>query len=120
MVLTALILYSRSILYMLFLSHLGDLQLAVGSFAIAFANITGYSVLSGLALGIEPLCYQAFGANRPKLLSVTLHRTVIFLFLSSMPISLLWFNMSKILLYLHQDTSITHMGHCRPIAIHRQ
>jgi MATE family multidrug resistance protein len=111
MVLTALILYSRSILSMLFLGHLGDLQLAAGSLAIAFANITGYSVLSGLALGMEPLCSQAFGANRPKRLSVTLHRTVIFLLLSSIPISLLWFNMSKILLYLHQDPSITHMAH---------
>ncbi|KAE8037364.1 hypothetical protein FH972_009957 [Carpinus fangiana] len=120
MVLTALILYSCSILSMLFLGHLGDLQLAAGSFAIAFANITGYSTLSGLALGMEPLCYQAFGANHPKLLYVTLHHTVIFLLLSSIPISLLWFNMSKILLYLYQDPSITHMGHCRPTAIHHQ
>jgi MATE family multidrug resistance protein len=111
MVLTALILYSRSILSMLFLGHLGDLELAAGSLAIAFANITGYSVLSGLALGMEPLCSQAFGANRPKLLSITLHRTVIFLLVSSIPISLLWLNMSKILLYLHQDPSITHMAH---------
>ncbi|RVW96313.1 Protein detoxification 52 [Vitis vinifera] len=105
--LTALILYSRSIFSMLFLGHLGDIQLAAGSLAIAFANITGYSVLSGLALGMEPLCSQAFGAQRPKLLSLTLHRSVIFLLFSSVPISLLWLNMSKILLYLHQDPDIT-------------
>ncbi|TYJ29517.1 hypothetical protein E1A91_A06G073400v1 [Gossypium mustelinum] len=48
--LTGLILYSRSIISMLFLGHLGDIQLAAGSLAIAFANVTGYSVLSGLAL----------------------------------------------------------------------
>jgi MATE family multidrug resistance protein len=114
------VVYSRSILSMLFLGHLGHLQLAAGSLAIAFANITSYSVLSGLALGMEPLCYQAFGANRPKLLFVTLHRTMIFLLLSLIPILLLWFNMSKILLYLHQDPSITHMGHCQLTAIHRQ
>jgi MATE family multidrug resistance protein len=88
MVLIALILYSCSILSILFLSHLGDLQLVAGSLAIAFANITGYFILSSLALGMEPFCYQAFGANRPKLLSVTLHCTMIFL-LSSIPISLL-------------------------------
>ncbi|XWS69945.1 hypothetical protein CRYUN_Cryun03dG0007000 [Craigia yunnanensis] len=51
--LTRLILYSRSIISMLFLGHLGDIQLAAGSLAIAFANITGYSVLSGLALGLH-------------------------------------------------------------------
>ncbi|KAG7984175.1 hypothetical protein I3843_04G145100 [Carya illinoinensis] len=111
MVLTGLILYSRSILSMLFLGHLGDLELAAGSLAIAFANITGYSVLSGLSLGMEPLCSQAFGANRPNLLSITLHRTVIFLLVSSIPIWILWLNMSRILLYLHQDPNITRMAH---------
>ncbi|TXG61477.1 hypothetical protein EZV62_012840 [Acer yangbiense] len=109
--LTALIIYSRSILSMLFLGHLGDLELAGGSLAIAFANITGYSVLSGLALGMEPLCSQAFGAQRPKLLSLTLHRSVIFLLVFSIPISFLWLNISKILLYLHQDPDITNIAH---------
>nr|GEX76631.1 protein DETOXIFICATION 51-like [Tanacetum cinerariifolium] len=74
--LTALILYTRSIISMLFLGQLGETELAAGSLAIAFANITGYSVLSGLALGMEPLCSQAFGAHRPKVMSVTLHRTL--------------------------------------------
>ncbi|WJX30225.1 hypothetical protein P8452_18788 [Trifolium repens] len=72
--LTALIFYARSIISMMFLGKLGDVELASGSLAIAFANITGYSVLSGLSLGMEPLCSQAFGANRPKLLSLTLQR----------------------------------------------
>ncbi|XAR67060.1 hypothetical protein NMG60_11013485 [Bertholletia excelsa] len=109
--LAALILYSRSILSMLFLGRLGDSALAAGSLAIAFANITGYSVLSGLALGMEPLCSQAFGAQRPKLLSLTLHRSVIFLLVTSIPISFLWINMSKILLCLHQDSNITRLAH---------
>ncbi|GAB4839015.1 Protein DETOXIFICATION 51, partial [Ancistrocladus abbreviatus] len=110
--LTSLILFSRSIISMLFLGHLGDVELAAGSLAIAFANITGYSVLSGLALGMEPLCSQAFGANRPKLLSLTLHRSILFLLTSSLPISLLWLNMPKIFLYLlHQDHSITRLAH---------
>ncbi|KAI8024301.1 Protein DETOXIFICATION 51 [Camellia lanceoleosa] len=109
--LTSLIFYSRSILSMLFLGRLGDTELAAGSLAIAFANITGYSVLSGLALGMEPLCSQAFGAQRPKLLSLTLHRSVIFLLVSSIPISFLWIHISEILLYLHQDPIITSLAH---------
>ncbi|KAK4280950.1 hypothetical protein QN277_012501 [Acacia crassicarpa] len=108
--LTSLVFYSRSIVSMIFLGHLGDLPLAAGSLAIAFANITGYSVLSGLALGMEPLCSQAFGANRHKLLSLTLHRCVLFLLLCSIPISLLWLNISTILLLLHQEPHISHMA----------
>nr|GFA91098.1 protein DETOXIFICATION 51-like [Tanacetum cinerariifolium] len=57
--LTALILYTRSIISMLFLGQLGETELAAGSLAIAFANITGYSVLSGLALDILKLTSAA-------------------------------------------------------------
>ncbi|XP_010526432.1 PREDICTED: protein DETOXIFICATION 51-like [Tarenaya hassleriana] len=107
---TALVLYLRSVVSMLFLGRLGDLELAAGSFAIAFANITGYSVLSGLALGMEPLCSQAFGAHRFKLLSITLHRTVVFLLLCSVPISVLWLNVGRISVYLHQDPDIARLA----------
>ncbi|XP_071699239.1 protein DETOXIFICATION 51-like [Rutidosis leptorrhynchoides] len=110
--LTALILYTRSIVSMLFLGHLSNTntELAAGSLAIAFANITGYSVLSGLALGMEPLCSQAFGAHKRKLISITLHRTVIFLLVVSIPITFLWLNSSRILIYLHQDPNITRLS----------
>ncbi|XP_058734261.1 protein DETOXIFICATION 51-like [Vicia villosa] len=108
--LTALIFYSRSMISMMFLGYLGQLELAAGSLAIAFANITGYSVLSGLSLGMEPLCSQAFGANNPKLLSLTLQRCILFLVLCSLPISLLWLNMSQILVSLHQQQNITTMA----------
>ncbi|GLT27930.1 hypothetical protein SLA2020_028950 [Shorea laevis] len=75
---------------MLFLDRFSHIELATHSLAIAFANITGYFVLSGLALGMEPLYSQAFGVQRPKLLSLTLHRFVIFLLVSSIPTSLLF------------------------------
>ncbi|KAJ0591514.1 putative multi antimicrobial extrusion protein [Helianthus annuus] len=107
---TALIFYTRSIISMLFLGRLGETELAAGSLAIAFANITGYSVLSGLALGMEPLCSQAFGARRMKVLSVTLHRTVIFLLVVCLPIGVLWLNTTRILIYLHQDQTIARVA----------
>ncbi|KAG2677391.1 hypothetical protein I3843_12G097700 [Carya illinoinensis] len=106
MVITGLLLYFRSMISMLFLGHLNDLALAGGSLAIGFANITGYSVLSGLAMGMEPICGQAFGAKRFKLLGFTLQRTVILLLFTSIPISLLWFNMKKLLLFCGQNADI--------------
>eukprot|EP00250_Pteridium_aquilinum_P033129 c5226_g1_i1 orf=3-458(-) len=59
-----LLLYGRMVTSMFFLGRLGELELAGGSLAIGLANITCYSVLSGLALGMEPICGQAFGAKR--------------------------------------------------------
>lgn len=106
MILTGLILYSRSMISMLFLGRLGGLPLAGGALAVGFANITGYSILSGLAAGMEPICGQAYGAQRFKLLGLTLQRTILLLLLVSCPIALLWLNMHKILLLCGQDPDI--------------
>ncbi|XP_062153586.1 protein DETOXIFICATION 49 isoform X2 [Alnus glutinosa] len=106
MILTGLLLYSRSMISMLFLGRLGDLALAGGSLAVGFANITGYSILSGLAMGMEPICGQAFGAKKHTLLGLSLQRTVLLLLCTSIPISLLWLNMKKILLFCGQDEAI--------------
>ncbi|CAI0414316.1 unnamed protein product [Linum tenue] len=96
-ILTGLLLYSRSMISMLFLGRLGDLPLAGGSLAIGFANITGYSILSGLSSGMEPICGQAHGAKQYKLLGRTLHRATLLLLLTSLPISILWLNIKPIL-----------------------
>ncbi|KAG0472727.1 hypothetical protein HPP92_014153 [Vanilla planifolia] len=106
LVLMGLLLYVRSMISMLFLGRLGSLPLAGGSLAIGFANITGYSVLSGLAVGMEPICSQSHGAGRPHLLGSALRRTTALLLSASLPISLLWLSMRRILLFCRQDPSI--------------
>ncbi|KAM0900786.1 hypothetical protein ACQ4PT_020407 [Festuca glaucescens] len=106
MILTGLLLYLRSMISMLFLGRLGGLALAGGSLAIGFANITGYSVLSGLAMGMEPICGQAFGAGHYELLGVTMQRTVLLLVAAAVPIAGLWTNMRPLLLLCGQDVGI--------------
>ncbi|KAM7520877.1 hypothetical protein LguiB_019839 [Lonicera macranthoides] len=108
---TGLLIYSRAMISMLFLGYLGELQLAGGSLSIGFANITGYSVISGLAMGMEPICGQAYGAKQMKLLGLTLQRTVLLLLSISLPISFMWLNMKQILLWCGQDEEISSMAH---------
>ncbi|KAJ7547663.1 hypothetical protein O6H91_08G097100 [Diphasiastrum complanatum] len=110
MVVMGLLLYARAMISMLFLGHLGELELAGGSLAIGFANITGYSVLAGLSMGMEPICGQAFGAGRWGLMGLTLQRTIVFLICACLPIGFLWVNMERILLWCGQEKSITHMA----------
>ncbi|KAK9283947.1 hypothetical protein L1049_012204 [Liquidambar formosana] len=109
-VITSLVLCSKSIISVLFLGRLGDIELAGGSLSIGFANITGYSVLKGLAMGMEPICCQAFGAKRWALLCQTYNKTLCLLLLAAIPISLLWLNMEPILLWLGQDQNITSVA----------
>jgi multidrug resistance protein, MATE family len=111
MILTGLIMYLRSMISMLFLGQLGGLALAGGSLAIGFANITGYSVLSGLAMGMEPICGQAYGARRHELLGLTLQRTVLLLLVVSMPVALLWTYMKPILILCGQEGEIASAAH---------
>ncbi|XP_062098575.1 protein DETOXIFICATION 48 [Humulus lupulus] len=109
--LTGLLLYSRAMISMLFLGYLGELELAGGSLSIGFANITGYSVISGLAMGMEPICGQAYGAKQRKLLGLTFQRTVLLLLSTSIPISFMWLNMKNILLWCGQDQEISSVAH---------
>ncbi|XVF36514.1 hypothetical protein REPUB_Repub19eG0064600 [Reevesia pubescens] len=108
---SSLLLYSRALISMLFLGYLGELELAGGSLAIGFANITGYSVISGLAMGMEPICGQAYGAKQWKVLGLTLQRTVLLLLSTSIPISFMWVNMKAILLWCGQDQEISSVAH---------
>ncbi|XVE95122.1 hypothetical protein REPUB_Repub02eG0069300 [Reevesia pubescens] len=108
---SSLLLYTRAMISMLFLGYLGELELAGGSLAIGVANITGYSVISGLAMGMEPICGQAYGAKQWKLLGLTLQRTVLLLLSTSIPISFMWVNMKNILLWCGQDREISSVAH---------
>jgi MATE family multidrug resistance protein len=106
MVGAGILFYMRSLVSMVFLGRLGQLPLAGGSLALGFANITGYSVLSGLAGGMDPVCAQAFGAGRTDLLRTALRRTVLLLLAACVPIGMLWVAMHRVLVSTGQDPDI--------------
>lgn len=95
---------------MLFLGHLGKLELAGGSLALGFSNITGNSILKGLAIGMDPICGQAFGAKRWSVLSQIYLKTLCLLLLVCVPISVLWLNVEPIFSRLGQDAEITQVA----------
>ncbi|XP_010444336.1 PREDICTED: protein DETOXIFICATION 50-like [Camelina sativa] len=103
--------YIRSFISMSILGGLGDDTLASGAFAIAFVNITGYSLFSGLTMGIEPICSQAFGARRYNYVHATIKRGIILLLLISFPIMLVWIYMEKIPGMLLQNQDLVSEAH---------
>lgn len=110
LILTGLIYYLRAMISMMFLGYLGETELAGGALSIGFANITGYSVISGLAMGMEPICGQAYGAKQRSLMCLTLQRTVLFLLSATVPIAFMWINMEKILIRCGQDEAVARMA----------
>ncbi|XP_072960838.1 protein DETOXIFICATION 56-like [Typha angustifolia] len=93
-----------------FLGRLGELELAGGTLGFTFANVTGFSVLTGLCGAMEPICGQAFGAKNYKLMHKTLFMATILLLLASLPISFLWLNVDKILLHFGQQRDIANLA----------
>lgn len=61
------------------------------------ANITGYAVYQGLATSLDTLCAQAYGSGRKKLVGLQLQRMVYFLWLITIPISIIWLSGTAIL-----------------------
>lgn len=101
------VVYLRAMVSVLCLGRLGPLDLAGGALAIGLTNITGHSVLFGLASGLEPLCAQAFGSKNYDLLTLSLQRAVLLLTLAALPIALLWLHVGPILVALGQDPTIS-------------
>ncbi|KAL3508117.1 hypothetical protein ACH5RR_033499 [Cinchona calisaya] len=102
--------YLKNMISVVCMGRLGSLELAGGALAIGFTNITGYSVLSGLAMGMEPLCSQAFGSRNISIASLILRRTILMLLFASLPIGLLWINLKPLMLSLHQDREVVDIA----------
>ncbi|KAL0332448.1 UNVERIFIED_CONTAM: protein DETOXIFICATION 14 [Sesamum calycinum] len=92
---------------MMMVGHLGELALSGAAVATSLANVTGLSVLFGMASALETLCGQAFGAKQYQKLGVYTYASIICLLLVCLPISLLWIFMDKLLIFMGQDPSIS-------------
>ncbi|CAM0884599.1 unnamed protein product [Alopecurus aequalis] len=90
----------------MFVGHLGELPLAGASLATSLANVTGFSLLAGMASALDTLCGQAFGARQYHLLGVHKQRAMLVLALACVPIAVVWANTTQILLFLGQEPSI--------------
>ncbi|XP_019155798.1 PREDICTED: protein DETOXIFICATION 56-like [Ipomoea nil] len=93
-----------------FLGRLGELSLSGATLGFTFANVTGFSVLTGLNFALEPICGQAFGAKNFRLLHKTLVMAASLLLIISLPIALLWINVDKILLRFGQQEDVSIMA----------
>ncbi|XP_022932060.1 protein DETOXIFICATION 54-like isoform X2 [Cucurbita moschata] len=102
--------FLRQVVSVLFLGRIGSLELAGGALAIGFTNITGYSVMVGLAAGLEPICSQAYGSKNWDLLCLSLQRMILILLVATIPIAFLWINLDNIMVFLGQDPQITGMA----------
>ncbi|KAI8147723.1 mate-domain-containing protein [Fennellomyces sp. T-0311] len=89
------------------LGHLGPTELAASALASMFANVSAWSVAFGTATALDTLCSQAWtGARDKTLVGVHLQRALLILGLMFIPIAIVWWNATRILLALNQEPEL--------------
>jgi MATE family multidrug resistance protein len=110
MVCVALLQYLLIVVSVMFVGHLGELELASASIASSFAGVTGTSAIIGMASALDTLCGQAFGAKQYHMLGIYMQRAIFVLYLVCIPISLVWWNMDALLVSLGQNPEISALA----------
>lgn len=107
MVVATLSQHLSRVVSMMMVGHLGELSLSGAAVATSLTNVTGFSLLFGLAGGLETSCGQAFGAGEYHKLGSYTFGGALSLIVVCLPISLLWIFMDKLLIFIGQDHSIS-------------
>ncbi|KAK7272980.1 hypothetical protein RIF29_14025 [Crotalaria pallida] len=92
---------------LMMVGHLDELSLSGVALATSFADVTGFSILLGMAGALETLCGQTFGAEQFHKFGNYTFCAIVSLILVCVPISLIWVFMDKLLILLGQDHAIS-------------
>ncbi|KAL2522202.1 MATE efflux family protein [Forsythia ovata] len=107
MVTVTILQYMLQVVSVMMVGHLGQLALSSVAIATSLTNVTGFSLLSGLAGGLETLCGQAYGAKQYRKLGVYTYSAIVSLIMVCIPVCVLWIFMDKLLILMKQDPSIS-------------
>ncbi|RYR37196.1 hypothetical protein Ahy_A09g042121 isoform D [Arachis hypogaea] len=100
--------YLLQVVSTMMVGHLGELALSSSSLAISLSGVTGFSLLMGMASGLETICGQAYGAEQYQRIGMQTYTAIFSLILVCVPLSILWINIEQILVFLGQDPLIAH------------
>ncbi|XP_074318943.1 protein DETOXIFICATION 19-like [Silene latifolia] len=108
MVLTNVSNYMFPLVAVMYVGHLGELQLAASTLANSWAGVTGFAFMTGLSVALETLCGQAYGAKNYKMLGIYLQTSCIISTIFSILISIMWWYTEHILVnFLHQNPQVS-------------
>ncbi|XP_074318944.1 protein DETOXIFICATION 19-like [Silene latifolia] len=107
MVLTNVFYYLIPLVSVMFVGHLGELELASSTLANSWATVSGFAFMLGLSGALETLCGQGYGAQLYNMMGIYLQASCAISFLFSILISILWWYTEPILISLDQRPDIS-------------
>lgn len=108
MVVVTLSQYLLQVVSIMMAGHLGELSLSSTGIAFSLANVTGFSLMLGMACALETLGGQAYGAQQYEKLGIQTYTAICSLIIVCIPLSILWTYMGNILIFFGQDPQISH------------
>lgn len=108
MIAVALLQLMMQLISTVMVGHLGEVALAGAAIANSLTNVFGFSILIGLASGLETICGQAYGAEQYHKLSLYTYRSIIVLLFVSVPIAILWVFIPEVLPLIGQEPQIAN------------
>ncbi|KAK4426600.1 protein DETOXIFICATION 14 [Sesamum alatum] len=107
MVTVSVLQYLLQVVSVMMVGHLGQLTLSGVAIATSLTNVTGFSLLFGMAGALETLCGQAYGAEQYTQVGTFTYGAILGLFMICIPVSVLWMNTGKLLVFLGQDPLVS-------------
>lgn len=99
--------YMVTIIQLVFVGHLGSLELAGAALGSSFCNVTGFSVCLGLLSALDTLTAQAYGAKKLGKVGEAVQQSIIVLTLVSLLVLPLWLVCYLIIYFLGLNNTIT-------------